>query len=473
MSTTKNRPMRPQLSFLGGARSVTGSRFLVETADSRVLVDCGLFQGLKELRLRNWEAFPVDPSTIDAVLLTHAHIDHSGYLPALIRDGFRGKVYATDETARLCGILLPDCGYLQERDASYANEVGFSKHKPAKALYTEKDGKNALDSFSVVGYGDKVEITADLRARWIPAGHILGSAMISMEIGHGKDFRRVLFTGDLGRPHHPLLTAPDPIGETDILVTESTYGNRVHDEEIAAIKVLEDTINSTVAKGGKIIIPAFAVDRTEVILLLIKKLIESQKIPNLPVYVDSPMALKTLEVYRDSIREGRSGIRDDLNGLSSPFDPGNLIEAKTVDESKAIRKNPHPAIIISASGMATGGRVLHHLLQYLPDHRNSVIMVGFQAAGTRGRLLLDGARSLKLLGRYVKVRANIVEVDAFSVHADSREILDWLSRAKKEPEMTYIVHGEENASFQLCQKIEEELGWSAVVPRLMERVRLD
>jgi metallo-beta-lactamase family protein len=277
----------------------------------------------------------------------------------------------------------------------------------------------------------------------------------------------------LGRPNHPLLTAPEPIGETDVLVTESTYGNRVHDEEMTAIKVLEDTINSTVAKGGKIIIPAFAVDRTEVVLLLIKKLTESQRIPNLPVYVDSPMALKTLEVYRDAIRDGSAGIRDDLNGLTSPFDPGNLIEAKTVDESKAIRAHAYPSIIISASGMATGGRVLHHLLQYLPDHRNSVIMVGFQAAGTRGRLLLEGARSLKLLGRYVKVRAKIVEVDAFSVHADSREILDWLSRAKKEPEMTYVVHGEESASHELSQKIEEELGWSAVVPRLMERVRLD
>ncbi len=473
MRKAKAGPSRPQLSFLGGARSVTGSRFLVETDHSRVLVDCGLFQGLKDLRLRNWQPFPVAPSSIDAVLLTHAHIDHSGYLPALIRDGFVGRIYATEETRKLCSILLPDCGYLQERDASYANKVGFSKHQPAMALYTEQDGEKAIGSFEPVPFAQEVEITPDLVARWMPAGHILGSAMISLEIRDERRSRKILFTGDLGRPSHPLLTTPSPLTETDILVTESTYGDRVHEDEMSALHVIEQTINATVSKGGNIIIPAFAVDRTEVVLLLIKKLVEKKMIPSLPVFVDSPMALKTLEVYREAIREGRPDIKADLNGMTSPFDPGNLIEAKTVDESKAIRNSSFPSIIISASGMATGGRILHHLAHYLPDHRNSVIMVGFQAAGTRGRSLVEGVTSLKLLGRYVKVRASVVEVDAFSVHADSKEILDWLSKAKKAPEMTYVVHGEEAAAVELSRKIEEQLSWPAVVPHLMERVRLD
>lgn len=473
MRNAKAGPARPQLTFLGGARSVTGSRFLIETPSSRVLVDCGLFQGLKDLRLRNWQPFPVPPSSINAVLLTHAHIDHSGYLPALIRDGFTGRVYATDETRKLCSILLPDCGYLQERDAGYANKVGYSKHKPAKAIYTEEDGENAMKFFESVNFEQEIEITPDVHARWIPAGHILGSAMIALEIRDKVHPRKIFFTGDLGRPHHPLLMPPTPFAEADILVTESTYGDRVHDDEMNALHIVEETINSTVARGGNIIIPAFAVDRTEVVLLLIKKLVEQRKIPSLPVFVDSPMALKTLEVYRDAIREGAMGIRADLNGMNSPFDPGNLIEAKTVDESKAIRNHAYPSIIISASGMVTGGRIMHHLAHYLPDHRNAVILVGFQAAGTRGRSLVEGATSLKLLGRYVKVRASIVEVDAFSVHADSNEILEWLGKARRAPEITYVVHGEEAAALELSRKIEEELSWSAVVPKLMERVRLD
>jgi len=468
---TKSHPSRPHLVFLGAAGTVTGSRFLIETEHARVLIDCGMFQGKKELRLQDWEPFPVDPRSIDAVVLTHAHIDHSGFLPGIASQGFQGKIFATAGTSELCGILLPDCGFLLEQEAAYANKVGFSKHKPARPLYTEQQAQATLRLFAPTTMSTNFAVAPGITARFESSGHILGAASVVLELD-GKAPRRLFFTGDVGRPHHPLLVPPKPIGDTDILITESTYGDRVHEDEQAQV-TLESAINETIKRGGNIIIPAFAVDRTEVLLYHLKRLVESKRIPNLPIFADSPLALKALGIYRRAIAQRDPEIRPEIYGLENPFDPGNLIEAKTVDESKAIRDHPYPCIIISASGMATGGRVLHHLAHGLPDPRNTVILVGFQAERTRGRSLLDGTRTLKLLGRYVPVRAKIVEISAYSVHADANELVAWLAKTARAPEMTYIVHGEPEAAKALCERLERELHWPTAIPQQFERVRLD
>jgi len=467
----KSHPSRPHLVFLGAAGTVTGSRFLIETERARILVDCGMFQGKKELRLQDWEPFPVDPRSIDAVVLTHAHIDHSGFLPGIASQGFQGRIFATSGTSELCSILLPDCGFLLEQEATYANKVGFSKHRPARPLYTEQQAQATLRLFAPTAMSKTFTVAPGIKARFEPAGHILGAASVAVEID-GELPRRLTFTGDVGRPHHPLLVPPKPIGDTDILITESTYGDRIHEDE-QALLTLERTINETIKRGGNVIIPAFAVDRTEVLLYHLKRLVESKRIRNLPIFADSPLALKALGIYRQAIAQRNPEIRPEIYGLENPFDPGNLIEAKTVDESKAIRDHPYPCIIISASGMATGGRVLHHLAHGLPDPRNTVILVGFQAERTRGRSLLDGTRTLKLLGRYVPVRAEIVEISAYSVHADANELIAWLAKTTRPPEMTYIVHGEPDAAKALSARLEQELHWPTAIPQQFERVRLD
>jgi metallo-beta-lactamase family protein len=465
------RPAVPVLTFLGAAGTVTGSRFLVDTPDARVLVDAGLFQGLKELRRRNWERFPVAPSSIDAAVMTHAHVDHVGWLPVLTRDGFRGPVHATAGTVALASIVLPDAGHLQEEEAAYANRKGFSKHHPALPLYTEEDARWSLRLFAAEPYDEEIEIAEGVHLTLRPAGHILGSATATLRLT-GPPERRITFSGDLGRPRHPILGPPAPLAEADVVVVESTYGDRRHNEATGTER-LADVICRTARRGGTLLIPAFAVDRTEVVLLHLRTLRDAGRIPALPVYVDSPMALAALRVYRDAIASGDREIRPEVGRVADPFGAALVVEVRDVEASKALAGGPVPAIIISASGMASGGRVVHHLARLLGDRRNAVVLVGFQAPGTRGRLLADGARQLKLLGGYVPVRAEIVDVDAFSVHADQRELLGWLHTVTTTPDMVYVVHGEPAASACLRDRIAERRDWSAVVARHGERVRLD
>lgn len=461
----------PVLTFLGAAGTVTGSRFLIDTARARVLVDCGLFQGLKALRLRNWEPFPVPPASVDAVALTHAHVDHVGYLPRLRNDGFRGPVFATEGTAALAGIVLPDCGHLQEEEAAYANRKGFSKHEPALPLFTEQDARDVLEQLRRVDFGEETQIAPGVHATFRPAGHILGSATLQVRLSDHDD-RVVLFSGDLGRPHHPVLGPPAPPGGPDVVVIESTYGDRRHDDE-GALDRFAQHITDTIARGGTVLIPAFAVDRTEVVLFRLRELTEQGRIPEVPIYVDSPMALAALRVYQHALREGAADLDPTVLELADPFGGDHVVELHDVEQSKALADSSYPSIIISASGMATGGRVVHHLARLLPDRRNCVVLVGHQAVGTRGRLLADGATELKMLGRYVRVRAEVIDLSAFSIHADQVELLEWLGSAERAPDVVHVVHGEARAAATLHDLVEARLDWTCVVPHHAERVRLD
>jgi metallo-beta-lactamase family protein len=456
------------LEFLGATQTVTGSRFLLSTPRARVLIDCGLYQGEKKLRERNWNPLPVDAGSIDSVLLSHAHIDHSGYLPRIARTGFRGPIFATPRTVELCEIVLPDSGYLQEEEARYASAAGYSKHSPPLPLYTQEDALTSLKQFRAVDFEDRVEVADGIWAIFRQAGHILGSASITLEV-EGAQRAAVTFSGDLGRPSHPFLCPPAPPADAHNIVIESTYGDEEHCESNPEQR-LGEAIKKVVDRAGVAVIPAFAVDRTEVVLFHLKRLVESGVIPSLPIYVDSPMALASLEVYRNAIREGDRQIRAELRTDPDILRPDELTEARTVEASKAIRNVRGPAMIVSASGMATGGRVLHHLAQRLPDARNSVIFVGFQAAGTRGRALIDGRREAKLLGRHVPVKSEIVDLSHFSVHADQSELLDWLRAAPSEPDTVYVVHGEALAASTLCNTVRDQLGWCAAAPHYRERV---
>jgi metallo-beta-lactamase family protein len=458
---------RLRLRFLGGAGTVTGSRFLAETPQARVLVDCGLFQGQKALRERNWEPFPVDPARIDAVVLTHAHVDHSGYLPALVARGFRGPVFATRGTRGLCEIVLPDSGRLHEEDAAYANRKGFSKHAPALPLYTEEDAHAALALFRTVAFDEEVEVAPGVRVRLRPAGHILGASLVELE----AEERRLAASGDLGRPDHPLLVPPAPVPAADALLVESTYGDREH-ADADPVDRLAEALSRVAGRGGVAVIPAFAVDRTEILLLHLRRLVAERRIPDLPVYVDSPMALAALAVYRRAVAEGWEEVRPALRGAAQPFDPGRLEEVHDVEASKALVAQRGPFVVISASGMATGGRVLHHLRARLPDRRNAVLLVGYQVPGTRGRRLLAGERALKMHGRYVPVQAEVVDLSGFSAHADGAQILAWLGAAAAAPATAFVVHGEPDAAAALAARIGRELGWPAVVPSLGEQVRV-
>ncbi len=458
----------PTLTFLGGTGTVTGSRFLVDTAEARVLVDCGLFQGPKHLRLRNWERLPVDPATIDAVVLSHAHVDHCAYLPALCRDGFAGAVHATPGTIELCRIVLPDAGHLQEEEAAYANRKGFSKHRPALPLFTKADAEAVLEQLTPLAVGTEREIALGVSVTLRRAGHILGSASVYLALPDG---RTMGWSGDLGRPDHPYLLPPEPCAGADVMLLESTYGDREHDLADGRAE-LADAVRRTVGRGGTIVIPSFAVDRTEVLLFHLRRLLEAGEIPDVPLYVDSPMASAALSVYRRAVDEGWPEIRPEL-AAQDLFDPEGLVEVRDVEASKRLDQQRYPSIVISASGMATGGRVLHHLQHRLPDPRNTILLPGYQAEGTRGRQLIDGARQIKLLGRYVPVRAEVVNLPAFSVHAGQSELVSWLTGSPTEPEATYLVHGEEPALAALAETIGDRTGWTAVVPRHGERVRLD
>ena len=451
----------PTITFLGAAGTVTGSRFLLTSGDTRVLVDAGLFQGLKELRLKNWEPFAVDPKDLSAIVLTHAHLDHCGFIPKLVKDGFDGKVHSTENTAKLADVILRDSARIQTEDAKWAAKKGFSKHNPPKALYEEKDAIKAMNQFETHDFNQRVQVAEQTFATFHPAGHILGSAFVELEF-FGK---RLLFTGDMGRPNHPLLVTPEgiPAGHFDAIITESTYGDRKHE---AAGDDLETVINETVANGGSVLIPAFAVDRTEVILVRLRELAEAGKIPNIPIYADSPMALKALSFYREAINnssvEIRSDVAADWKGRD-PFDAGTLVELLTVEESMTVNDPQSPCIIISASGMGTGGRVVHHLRFMLPIAKNTVVMVGYQAIGTRGRSLVDGAEEVKMHGEMVPVRAKIANIQAFSVHADADEMFDWVSGATEKPGKVFLVHGESGAADALASRF-KAAGWNCDVP---------
>ncbi|MFC6599229.1 MBL fold metallo-hydrolase RNA specificity domain-containing protein [Kitasatospora paranensis] len=470
--TTENGAGRPAprpglLTFLGGVGTVTGSKFLVETDNARLMVDCGLFQGLAELRRRNRRPLPLDAADVRAVVLTHAHLDHCGYLPRLVREGFRGPVLTTPDTARLAELILRDSAHLLREDADHANRYGWSKHRPAEPLYDDEDVENTLRMFDPVALDTDVEITAGIVLRLRRAGHILGSAWahLTLEDGH-----TVAFSGDLGRPVHPLLRAPEPFSGADALVVESTYGNRRH-EETAAREWFAGAIERTLARGGTVVVPSFAVDRTEVVLHQLAELRREGRLPgDTPVFVDSPMALSALQIYRDAFGNRSDELRPDvLERGAAALDPQPFTLVRSLQESLALERSRVPSVIVSASGMATGGRVVHHLRGLLPDPRNTVIVVGFAAAGTRARDLVDGTRALKMYGSYVPVRAEVVNVPAFSAHADASEILDWL-RAAPPPGATYLVHGEPEGSAALRDRIDRELGWTAVVPRPGERV---
>jgi metallo-beta-lactamase family protein len=448
---------RFRLQFLGATGTVTGSKYLVSTANQQLLVDCGLFQGLKQLRLRNWDPLPIDPRTIDAVILTHAHIDHSGYLPLLVRQGFRGRVYCTQATRDFCEILLPDSGYLQEEEAEYANRHDYSKHKPALPLYTRADAERSLSSLFALDYGHEVQLRDGLKFRLIPAGHILGASQVMME--HAGT--RLLFSGDLGRLNDPIMVAPAPAAEADYLVVESTYGDRLHDTVDPKIR-LGEIINRTCARGGTLVIPAFAVGRAQQLMYYIAQLKQEHAIPDLPVFLNSPMAADVTVLYRKYHGEHR------LEGHACDAMCRAAKIINTVAESKWLNTRTFPMVIISASGMATGGRVLHHLGAFAPDPKNTVLFAGFQAVGTRGAAMLAGAKEIKIHGQYVPVRAEIASIENLSAHADYAEILTWLRNFSTPPRQTFVTHGEPVAADALRHRIEEELRWSCRVPEYLE-----
>lgn len=460
------------LQFLGATRTVTGSKFLVRVNKFQVLIECGLFQGLKELRLRNWEPLPVDPKSLDAVILTHAHIDHTGYLPRLVRDGFAGPIYASAGTHDLCRLLLPDAGTLQEEDARYANKQGFSKHKPALPLYTARDAKAALKLFQTIRYHDLVKMNKRLSFRLRTSGHILGSTFVEVFI---KDAAKreitLVFSGDIGRYDRPILNDPAPVPEADYLLVESTYGDRLHGSEDPKDQ-LADIVTATVGRGGSVIIPAFAVGRTQELLYLFLELEEKGRIPQVPIYIDSPMAIRATAQYishpEDHDREMKEKMADRLKEARQRI---TLVRGQA--QSQALCRESKPAVVISASGMATGGRVLHHLAARLPDPRNTVLFVGYQAAGTRGCLILDGAPEVKLHGRMVPVRAQVAAIHTLSAHADYQEILRWLEGFQRPPRKTFAVHGEPSASVALQHWIQEKFGWDVEIPHYGQTVPLE
>ncbi|QWF24278.1 MBL fold metallo-hydrolase [Nocardioides sp. LMS-CY] len=464
--TREHTRRSPALTFLGAAGTVTGSRFLVESDDGSLLVDAGLYQGLSALRRRNWEPSDVPVGELAAVVLTHAHLDHCGYLPRLVREGFRERIVCTPETAQLVEIVLRDSAHLQEEDARFANERGFSRHRPALPLYDVDDVERTLRLLDAVEYDEEVVLGRSTRLTLRPAGHILGSATVHLEV----DGAALAFSGDLGRPHHPLLRPPAPPPAVSAIVIESTYGDRVHAADEP--DVLAGAVRRTVGRGGSVLIPAFAVDRTELVLLELYRLMSAGAIPRVPVFLDSPMALAALEVYRAAVATGSPQLRPEATELLAALD---LLRVRGVPDaagSMRLNRPGSPCIVVSASGMATGGRVIHHLAHQLPDHRNCVVLTGYQAVGTRGRQLLDGAHQVKIHGRYVPVRAEIVDDPTFSVHADADELVGWIASASAPPEVVYVVHGEVDASRRLAARIDRQLGITAVVPALGERVRV-
>lgn len=450
--------MSATLTFLGATDTVTGSRYLVEGGGARILVDCGLFQGYKQLRERNWNPFPVDPASIDAVVVTHAHLDHTGYLPALVRDGFRGRIHATHGTTELSGLILRDSGRLLEEQADYADRHHTSRHKPPQPLYTQPDAEVALGHFVAHPFDESFGV-GGARVRFVPAGHILGAAQVHLEV----DGDRFHFSGDLGRVDDPLMRPPAALEATDVLVCESTYGNRAHPDADAE-EQLGQIVSSICGRGGVVILPAFAIGRAETLLLHLSRLRSSGGIPDVPIFLNSPMAVDASEIYSKFPEEHRVSRAE----FEAMYHLATLV--RTVDDSKLLNLRGGPAVIISASGMLEGGRVLHHIAAYGSDPRNAIVLTGFQAGGTRGAALASGERVLRIYGRDIPIRAQVHTLEMLSAHADARQIVEWLRTAPTPPRAVYLTHGEPDAADTLRKRIRDELGWMARVPELGETV---
>ncbi|SEA57554.1 MBL fold metallo-hydrolase RNA specificity domain-containing protein [Nitrosospira multiformis] len=447
-----------QLQFLGATGTVTGSKYLLQHEAANILIDCGLFQGYKQLRLRNWKALPFDAKKINAVVLTHAHIDHSGYLPLLAKNGFTAPVYCTTATRDLCEILLPDSGQLQEEEAEYANRHGFSKHKPAAPLYTRADAERCLRLFKPIDFDEEIAVADDLSLRLRPSGHILGAALACLNIARSS----IVFSGDLGRQNDLIMPAPASVGGADYLVVESTYGNRSHNPSDPQ-DMLADVINRTVQRGGVVVIPTFAVGRAQSLLYYLYLLKKAGTIPpELPVFLNSPMAVDATEIFRNHLDEHRLSTAECEAMCRMP----RIITSGL--ESKRLNNRPGPMVILAGSGMATGGRVVHHLKAFAPDPRNTILFSGFQAGGTRGASMLQGAEQVKIHGQYVPIRAEIALIDNISAHADANEIMIWLKQFKTAPQRTFVTHGEPAAADALRLRIQEELQWDAYVPDYLE-----
>jgi len=460
----------PTLQFLGAAGGVTGSKFLFSYGGEHVLIDCGLFQGLKELRLKNWAPVPIDLAQLRAVVLTHAHIDHSGYLPRIVSKGYKGPVFATPATCDLLRVMLPDAAHLQEEEARYANRKGYSKHATALPLYTVDDANRSLKLLRPMRVGEAVEMVNGVFADFGRVGHILGagSARLSFQVNGQK--RVLVDSGDLGRYDRPILKDPEPVGYADWLLIESTYGNRIHPKESEAD--LRNVIRETAAQRGCLLIPAFAIGRTQELVYTIRKMEDEGEIPSIPVHIDSPMAIEATEIYSRHTDEHDFEMARLTNHERNPIRSRHMVVDRTPEESKSINNIKGPLIIISASGMATGGRVLHHLKRRLPNPDTTVLLAGYQAVGTRGRLLQDGAKEIKMLGEIVPVRAKVKVLDGFSAHADQGEILRWLGTFPKPPRMTYIVHGEPAAASALAEVIREWLKWPVEIAKFNQKVAL-
>ncbi len=449
------------IQFIGGAETVTGSKYLLSFSGTQILVDCGLFQGVKPLRLRNWKNLPVDPADIDAVVLTHAHIDHSGYIPRLIKDGFRGKIFCTNATFDLCKILLPDSGYLMEEEAEYLNRKKKTKHQPALPLFSLREAEESLRYFSPIEFRKKVKINEHFEVQLNYAGHILGAACAIVSVA-GKTLG---FTGDIGRPHDPIFFPPDVMPEVDFLITESTYGNRLH-SNVDVGDELASLVHSTYDRGGVVLIPAFAVGRAQSMMYYLWKLTKEGKIPKMPMYLNSPMATNVNEVL-DRYKNLHRLSANDCNEVCSV-----VKYVRSVEESIALNDQKGPMLIISASGMLSGGRVLHHLKSFAPHSQNLILLTGYQAAGTRGEALARGAREVKVHGSYVTVKAQVETLQGLSAHADYSEIIAWLSESKMRPKKVFVCHGEPSAADELRRRIEENFNWTAIVPEMNEKAAL-
>jgi metallo-beta-lactamase family protein len=452
--------MSPRLTFFGGAGTVTGSKYLVETERGRFLMDCGLFQGLKSLRLRNWEPPPFDPKALHGVVLSHGHLDHSGYLPVLVKNGFRGPIHCTRGTQALLRVLLNDSAGLQEEDARRANKYGYSKHKPALPLYTTEDVRQTLALVRAHAYGERFELGKDTTVLLRPAGHILGSATVELELG-GTQASRLVFSGDLGRWNRPILRDPEFVPEADVLLVESTYGDRVHagGGEEALVRIITETAR----RGGAVIVPSFAIGRTQELIWTLRKLEDEGRLPLISVYIDTPMGIDVTRIYCEHPEDHDLDMQLLMDEKRCPLCCREYHQVRTAQESKSLHGKTGPLVIIAGSGMATGGRVLHHLKRRLPDHRNTVLLVGYQAAGTRGRSLQEGARFLRIHGEDVPVRAHVETVDGLSAHADQQELLRWMRGFTRPPRQTWVVHGEPGPAQALAAAIREQLGWSADV----------
>lgn len=465
-----NSPPMPRITFLGAAGTVTGSKYLIEANRKRLLIDCGLFQGGKELTQRNWAPLPQNPASFDFVALTHAHLDHTGYLPRLVRDGFRGPIFANAATQELCALLLPDSAHLMEEDAEHATRHGYSSHKPALPLYTQDEAEATLQRFATLPRLGECRISAEFLIRAHDAGHILGSSSLELVITEEGKSTTILFSGDIGRYGQPLMRDPEKPPQADFVLCESTYGDRDHPNVPPSDEALAEVINRVARRGGVIVVPAFAVDRTQLLLYDIRRLERAQRVPPLPIYMDSPMAIGVTEIYwrhREELKIGTEELRAHASSMQS------VHVMRSREESKQINSVHTPAIIISASGMATGGRVLHHLAQRLPDARNCVLLAGFQAEGTRGRALEDGAKFVRIHGEEVPVRAEVVNLRQFSAHGGRSELLRWLSGIPAPPRQLFLVHGEPAAAQSLEAAVKAELGWNVTVASYLQSLELN